>query len=186
MANEEKDMETLKTEKEADIREWTERKIVVSKQWIEEEETQKGRNFIRGGIYMCELGENIGNEQGEVRPVIVISNDLINTTSGNVFIVPLTKNLKKKVKRDGNRQVIRDTNGRVVYLDVPKMQSHYFLRKSKYDFLTHDSAAMTEVSRAVSKIRITTHLGTISDSDLEKISTRLEWVMGIRKSNRKS
>lgn len=171
--------------KEDKIRTWTEEKVVTSKEWIENEETQIKRNLIRGGVYMCALGENIGSEQGELRPVIVISNDLINTSSGNVYIVPLTKNLKKKIKKDSNRNVVRDGRGNLVFLDEPKLQSHYFLKKKKYNFLEHDSAAMAEVSRAVSKIRIKTHLGTLDTGDLKRISTRLEWVLGIKTSSRK-
>ncbi|PUB08192.1 type II toxin-antitoxin system PemK/MazF family toxin [Paenisporosarcina sp. OV554] len=179
------EIEKLKKEKEKKIRTWTEDKIVISKDWIEDERGQIGRNIIRGGVYMCALGENIGSEQGELRPVIVISNDLINTSSGNVYVVPLTKNLKRKVKKDTERQVVRDKDGRIEYLDEPKLQSHYFLKTDKYDFLEYDSAAMAEVSRAVSKIRIKTHLGDLLPGDLKRISTRLEWVLGIKTSSRK-
>lgn len=179
------EIEKLKEEKEKKIHAWSANKIVISKEWIEDEQGQIARNIIRGGVYMCALGENIGSEQGELRPVIVISNDLINTSSGNVYVVPLTKNLKKKVRKDAKKQVVKDENGRVLYLDEPKLQSHYFLKKDKYNFLEYDSAAMAEVSRAVSKIRIKTHLGTLLTGDLQRISTRLEWVLGIKTSNRK-
>lgn len=173
-----KDPATLKKEKEQALRDWTEDKILLANTWIDEEKTQIGRKLVRGGVYMCELGQNIGNEQGELRPVIVISNDLINTSSGNVNVVPLSKTLKKKA--------YRDKNGDLKFLDQPRLQSHYFLKKSKYSFLGFDSAAMTEVSRAVSKVRIKTHLGDISEDDLDRIITRVEWVYGIKKSLRKS
>ncbi|MBC9720402.1 MAG: type II toxin-antitoxin system PemK/MazF family toxin [Lactobacillus sp.] len=158
----------IKVAKEQELRNWTNDKVILANQWIDEESTQIARKLVRGGIYMCELGKNIGNEQGELRPVVVISNNLINTSSGNVNIVPLSKTLKKKfvVKEDGTRE----------FLDIPRMKSHYFLKKSKYSFLMYDSAAMAEVSRAVSKVRISTHLGDISDSDLNKIIARVKWV----------
>lgn len=173
------DIETRKAKKKTQIQAWTNDKIVFATDWIDNEGTQTKRNLIRGGIYMCELGENIGNEQGELRPVLVISNDMINTTSGNVYVIPLTKNLKKKPQKDAQRNIMRDEEGNILFLDEPKLKSHYFLKKSKYTFLGFDSAAMTEVSRAVSKIRIKTHLGNISNNDISKISTRLKWVLGL-------
>lgn len=174
-----KDIATIKKEKEKAIRDWTEDKIAVANKWIDEEKIQMGRKLVRGGVYMCDLGENIGNEQGELRPVIVISNNLINTSSGNVNVVPLSKTLKKKFIRNDKGVIER-------YLDEPRLQSHYFLKKAKYTFLGFDSAAMAEVSRAVSKVRIKTHLGDLTEGDLNKIIKRVEWVYGIRKSMRKN
>jgi mRNA interferase MazF len=175
LSDQTKVIEQAKIDKEKVLRTWTEEKIILSRQWIDDEQNQIKRQLKRGGVYMCELAENIGNEQGELRPVVVISNDIINNSSGNVVVVPLTKNLKKKF-------VIED--GKKKFLNQPKHHSHYFLLKSKYQFLQFDSAAMTEVSRPVSKVRIKTHLGDISDGDLRKIVTRIEWVFGIKKSQR--
>ena len=179
------EIEKEQEDKVKNLQQWTTKKIELSEEWIEKEEQQIARNLVRGGIYMCELGENIGSEQGSLRPVVVISNDLINRSSGNIFVVPLTKTLKKKIQIGADKKPVRDKDGKIIFLNEPKMQSHYFLRKQKYTFLQHDSAAMCEVSRAVSKIRISTHLGNIESTDINKIETRLEWVLGIKKSQRK-
>lgn len=44
----------------------------------------------RGEIWQCELGKNIGSEQNESRPVLIIQNDVNNKNSPNTLIVPLT------------------------------------------------------------------------------------------------
>lgn len=80
---------------------WLPWKIGLSKQWIENEEALRRRGIVQGGIYLFELGENVGSEQnsniGADRPVIVISNNLINSTASNIIVAPLSKTLKYKV-----------------------------------------------------------------------------------------
>lgn len=158
------DKEIIKSRKEKVLRKWTETKISLSKAWIDNETTQKKRNMVRGAIHVCNLGENIGSEQNEERPVLIISNDLVNSTGGNVIVIPLTSRLTKKVVK-GN--------------EVPKYRSHYFLKKDYYKFLTYDSALKCEDITTVSKIRLGDHLGNVTESDLSKILIRVKWVLGI-------
>lgn len=153
---------------------WHGTKTDLSHKWIEDAPAQKGRLIQRGGVYMCHLGDNVGDEQGKHRPVIVVSNDLINTTSGNVSVVPLTTTLKKQVVRD------RQTGRVIRVLDKPRLRSQYFIKKSKYNFLDDDSAVVGEEVKTVSKVRIGTHKGNISDPDLNRILQRIEWVIGLR------
>lgn len=160
MVDEEK--EKLKAKKEQAIRKWTEKKVHISKEWIENETVHKRRNMVRGAIHTCKLGENIGSEQNEERPVLIVSNDLINSTGGNVTVIPLTSRLTKK----------KGTN-------IPKYRSHYFLMKSKYKFLTYDSALKTEDITTVSKIRLGDHLGNIDTDDLHKVTIRMKWVFDL-------
>lgn len=58
------------------------------------------RLIVQGTIFTCELGENIGTEQNGERSMLVLSNDRINRTSGNVKIAPLTTKLKTKIITD--------------------------------------------------------------------------------------
>jgi len=162
--------EKRKKDKETALNIWYPQKIRMAKRFIDEEEKQKGRNLLSGAVHLCKLGENIGSEQGEERPVVIISNDRINSTSTNVMIVPLTKNLKKKT-------VINKRTKKT--MDVPRYRTHYFLKKSKYVFLTYDSAAMSEGVKTVSKIRIGQHLGEIDDRDLQAILSRLKWIFNL-------
>lgn len=171
----EEQIREAKEQKERKIKEWTPSKIALAHNYIENEETQKKRGLVRGAVHLCQFGENIGSEQNEERPVIVISNDTINANSGNVLVIPLTKTLKKK----------KDRNGKVILtktrLPIPRYDSHYFLFKKKYDFLDYDSAAKVEETTSVSKIRIGQHLGTIDDpKDLQRLEVRVRWVFGLQ------
>lgn len=155
------------------LNKWFTTKEGLSHKWIEEGPSQKGRQIIRGGVYMCHLGDNVGDEHGKHRPVLVISNKLINTTSGNVTVVPLTTTLKKKVIRDNQ-------TGRKQVLDTPRFRSHYFLKKNKYNFLDDTSATLGEETKTVSKVRLGAYKGTITDHDLKKVLRCVEWVVGLR------
>jgi mRNA interferase MazF len=161
--------EKAKQLKEAALNEWHPRKIEMAKLFIDEEEAQKSRNLVKGAIHLCELGENIGSEQSEERPVLIVSNNRINSSATNVKIIPLSKTLKKKVikNRKGKEQT------------VPKVGTHYFLEKDKYTFLTYNSAAMAEGITTVSKIRLGKHLGNITERDLNAIMSRLKWVFDL-------
>ncbi len=46
--------------------------------------------FLRGHIYIADLEPVRGSEQGRTRPVVILSNDAINSTSPVVTIAPLT------------------------------------------------------------------------------------------------
>lgn len=163
-----------KTYKSHSLRTWSETKETLSHEWIENRLTHKGRQILRGGIYMCHLGDNIGDEHGKHRPVLVVSNELINKTSGNVSVVPLTTKLKKKA-------IIDPQTKRVIkYLDKPRYKSHYFLWKSKYGFLDDNSATVCEEVKTVSKVRLGKHKGDISPTDLNKVLRCIDWVVGLR------
>jgi mRNA interferase MazF len=152
--------------KERLINEWKLIKIPLSHKWIDEEKSQTARKILKGGIYFCQFGENVGNEQNEERPVLVVSNDLINQTSGNVLVIPLTKNIKTKVHKKTGKT-------------VPAFNSHYFLMTQKYGFLTYNSAVKTEETASVSKIRLANLLGLLDPEDLNKITLRLKWSLGL-------
>lgn len=161
-------VEKAKQLKEVALKEWFPRKIVLAKEFIEEEDKQKSRNIIKGAIHLCELGQNLGSEQNEERPVLIVSNNRINSTSTNIKVIPLSKTLKTKtINQKGKTQT------------VPKYRTHFFLEKTKYPFLTYRSAAMVEGLTTVSKIRLGKYLGNILDEDLKRILSRLKWVFDL-------
>lgn len=51
----------------------------------------KNRTCFRGDIYLANLGRGIGSEQGGIRPVVILQNDLGNQHSTTVIIAPVTK-----------------------------------------------------------------------------------------------
>ena len=50
---------------------------------------------FRGGIYLVDLSERVGSEQGGVRPVVVMQNDKGNRYSPTTIVCPLTSKNKK-------------------------------------------------------------------------------------------
>ena len=51
----------------------------------------------RGDVYYCDLRPVIGSEQGGIRPVLIIQNDVGKTYAPTLIVVPLTSNTEKKV-----------------------------------------------------------------------------------------
>lgn len=161
-----------KQQKETALRDWTNEKVQLAHTWIDNEKVQKKRKISQRGIYWCTLGENIGSEQNtilnEKRPVLIMSNNIINPGDPNVLVAPLSKNLEIKIK---NGDPVKAGNGK----PVPRFGSHYFLYQEIYDFLDYDSAVMTEALRNVSKVRIEGRMGEISEDDYLKVLAKLRW-----------
>lgn len=166
--------EYAKKLKTKQIYDWLPLQLEMAHHWIEHEKTQTKRNMARGAVHFCQFGENIGCEQNEERPVVIISNNTVNSTSGNVLVIPLTKNLKiRTFPKTGQPILTKEGN------PIPRFQSHYFLFKNKYDFLAFDSAAKTEETTSVSKIRLKDHLGSLDEEDISRLETRLKWSLGL-------
>lgn len=134
------------------------------------EEKFENNNFTdffppRGSIYTCHLGTNIGFEKGGMgRPVLVVSSDKINRASGNVIVVPLSRNIKWKDR--SKKQLKYDT--------------HYVLYKTKYPKLDYDSVVQCEDIRVVSKARLGDFICKIDwKTDMSKISKRLKSALAI-------
>lgn len=127
----------------------------------------RGHFFPRKAIVTVFLGENVGFEKNKVRPAIVVSVDSNNQTSGNVAIVPLTKE-ENKVDRTTGKPISKKS-----------LASQYKLFKSKYSKLDYNSIVQCEDVRIVSKARIGDVIGFIDDTDMKQISKRLKYFFGI-------
>lgn len=153
-----------KEEKSSNLFMWMDKKLKLHELHIKN--NQSGWKVQRGSIYTCYLGENIGFEKGvstQSRPVLVVSSDDLNRKSGNVVIVPLSKNIKWK---DVSKKTLQ-------------YQSHYVLYKSKYKKLEHNSAIQCEDVRVVSKSRLGSLICFIDKPDMSKISKRLKYTFQI-------
>ena len=53
------------------------------------------RTIKRGDIFYADLNPIVGSEQGGRRPVLIVSNDIGNTHSPTVIIVPITSRVHK-------------------------------------------------------------------------------------------
>ena len=105
---------------------------------------KKEWKYHQGDVYLADLGESMGSEQGGIRPVVVIQNEVGCRRSTTMTVVPLTSNLKK--------------------VDLP---THYILRFAP--FLLETSMAMGEQARVIDKMRIQTYLGKLDERDLRAI-----------------
>ena len=105
---------------------------------------KKEWKYHQGDVYLTDLGISMGSEQGGIRPVVVIQNEVGCRRSTTMTVVPLTSNLKK--------------------VDLP---THYILRFAP--FLLETSMAMGEQARVIDKMRIQTYLGKLDKRDLRAI-----------------
>lgn len=59
---------------------------MMKEQWV----------FRRGDLYMVNLGTLVGSQQGGVRPVVVLQNDVGNYYAPTIILAPLTSKIDKK------------------------------------------------------------------------------------------
>lgn len=52
----------------------------------------------RGDVYYADLSPVVGSEQGGIRPVLIIQNDIGNRFSPTVIVAAITANLIRKLK----------------------------------------------------------------------------------------
>lgn len=53
-------------------------------------DSAKNRKVKRGEVYWCEFGENIGSEQCQRRPALILQNNSANFSSPNTIVAPIT------------------------------------------------------------------------------------------------
>lgn len=111
-------------------------------------------DISQGNIYMCDLTINsIENEQSGLHPVLVVSANIRNQYSKNVFIFPITHANKKF------------------------QPTHYKLYKETYPFFLYNkNTVQCEEGRSISKKRIGRYIGRINEDDLLEILKRKEFI----------
>ena len=105
----------------------------------------------RGDVYEADLNPAQGNEQGGTRPVIVVSRDALNNISTVVIVVPVTSRENKKKTYPSQLEIRANDGG-----------------------LTKDSVALCEQTRAISKTRLKTHLGHLSNRTISLLNATLK------------
>lgn len=91
----------------------------------------------RGDIYYANLNPVIGSEQGGIRPVLIISNDIGNKHSPTVIVAAITSRVQTKVKLP-THTIVNDFAG-----------------------LDKDSVILLEQIRTIDKQRLQEYLGTL-------------------------
>lgn len=109
----------------------------------------------RGDVVRIRLDPVVGSEQGGVRPVLVISPDVINHHSPVILVAPITS---KKTERAFRFEAI---------IDPPE------------GGLTLRSKVMLMQLRSIDKQRIISRLGTVSDETMRNVEHALQVATGM-------
>lgn len=109
----------------------------------------------RGDVYYADLDPVIGSEQGGMRPVLIIQNDLGNRFSPTVIILPLTSKINKTPLRT----------------HVPLLPPQGGIRKP--------SIILCEQVRTIEKSRLTACLGTLSPEKMALVEKALAAAVGV-------
>lgn len=109
----------------------------------------------RGDIYYADLSPVIGSEQGGVRPVLVVQNDIGNRYSPTVIIVAITSQINKA-----------------------KLPTHVEIKGSDYG-LPKDSVLLLEQIRTIDKRRLEEKIGHVTEDIMEKANEALLVSLGL-------
>ena len=104
----------------------------------------------RGDIYYADLSPVIGSEQGGVRPVLVIQNDVGNKHSPTVICAAITSKMNKA-----------------------KLPTHIEIDAVKYG-IEKDSVILLEQLRTIDKRRLKDKVCHLDDAMLDKVNHALE------------
>lgn len=109
----------------------------------------------RGEIYYADLRPVVGSEQGGIRPVLIIQNDVGNKYSPTTIVAILTSKEK------------------------PSLPTHVLLKSSEENGLEVDSTIELEQLRTIDKKRIKDKVGKISEYDNNRVLNALKVSMCI-------
>ena len=112
-------------------------------------------DIIRGDIYYADLSPVVGSEQGGVRPVLVIQNNVGNKFSPTVIIAAITSQLTKA-----------------------KLPTHIELNKDKYN-LQKDSVVLLEQIRTLDKKRLKDKVCSIDEITMRQVDVAMMVSLGI-------
>lgn len=107
-----------------------------------------GRAIKKGQIWYADLSGNYGSEQGGMRPVLIIQNDVGNRYSPTTIIVPITSRSKS---------------------DLP---THMTLKSGECG-LIKDSIVLFEQPRTIDKVRLGSYIGSLTAELLEIAQQKL-------------
>ena len=113
-------------------------------------------DYNRGEVYLANLNPYIGSEQGGIRPVLVLQNDVGNIYCPTLIVAPITSRLEKK----------------------PNQPTHCLLGKVKC--LPEKSMVMLEQIRTIDKSRIQKYMGRLMDAKMREIDDAIEISLGLR------
>lgn len=109
----------------------------------------------RGDIYYADLTPVIGCEQGGIRPVLIIQNDIGNKVSPTVIIACITSQINKG-----------------------KLPTHVPLQSAIHNLL-RDSVVLLEQVRTIDKSRLREYKGFVNDRLMLRVDDAIKISLGI-------
>ena len=116
------------------------------------------RKFMRGEIYYADLDPVIGSEQGGMRPVLILQNNVGNMYSPTVVIVPITSRMTKN-----------------------ELPTHV---KISAEVLEKNSIVLLEQIRTIDKCRLDNYIGKVTAEEMKMIENALLISVGINWRNK--
>ena len=112
-------------------------------------------NIRRGDIYSADLSPVVGSEQGGVRPVLIVQNDVGNRHSPTVIAAAITSRTSKT-----------------------RLPTHIDVR-SDVSGLNRDSVVLLEQIRTIDKSRLKERMGHIDETNMNEINDAIQISFGL-------
>ena len=109
----------------------------------------------RGDVFFADLSPVVGSEQGGVRPVLIIQNDIGNRFSPTVIVAAITAQIEKA-----------------------KLPTHIEIDAKKYGF-DRDSVILLEQLRTIDKQRLTDKITHLDRAMMRKVDEALQISLGL-------
>ncbi len=109
----------------------------------------------RGDIYYADLSPVVGSEQGGLRPVLIIQNDVGNRYSPTVIAAAITSQLSKA-----------------------RLPTHIDVYADRYG-LAKDSVVLLEQIRTIDKRRLKEKMGHLDDAVMQKVNDAISVSFGL-------
>ena len=113
-------------------------------------------NIRRGDIYYADLSPVVGSEQGGIRPVLIVQNNVGNRYSPTVIAAAITSQ-QSKAKLPTHIPLHADTSG-----------------------LTKDSVVLLEQVRTIDKRRLKEKMGRVYDAPMSAINNAISISLGLQ------
>ncbi len=116
----------------------------------------KALNIRRGDIYYADLSPVVGSEQGGIRPVLIVQNNVGNRYSPTVIAAAITSQQSKA-----------------------KMPTHIPLHANTSG-LTKDSVVLLEQVRTIDKRRLKEKMGSVDDASMSAVDNAISISLGLQ------
>lgn len=109
----------------------------------------------RGDIFYADLSPVVGSEQGGIRPVLILQNDIGNKYSPTVIVSAITAKINKA-----------------------KLPTHVEIKANDFG-LQKDSVVLLEQIRTIDKSRLREKIGSFSEEMMVKVDEAIQISLGL-------